>query len=165
VLRSAERACHTHSRSLPVQLCSCRLSPRFICRLLQCSPSSPCLRPNSLQSPRVGSRPGRAESMAVDPRQVVAGFLTLSMFVMLGNMIKHDHFSPVTEVYFFPFPTLAFLSWVWWPLVGSLFLELRLIWWRVANLCAPRISRSFRRIRVVWATGFRWRGIDSVVGL
>ncbi|ONM56039.1 O-fucosyltransferase family protein [Zea mays] len=35
--------------------------------------------------------------MAVDPRQVVAGFLTLSMFVMLGNMIKHDHFSPVTE--------------------------------------------------------------------
>jgi hypothetical protein len=36
--------------------------------------------------------------MAVDPRQVVAGFLTLSMFVMLGNMIKHDHFSPGTEV-------------------------------------------------------------------
>uniref|UniRef100_A0A0E0M2Y9 O-fucosyltransferase family protein n=1 Tax=Oryza punctata TaxID=4537 RepID=A0A0E0M2Y9_ORYPU len=32
--------------------------------------------------------------MAVDPRQVVAGFLTLSMFVMLGNMIKHDHFTP-----------------------------------------------------------------------
>jgi hypothetical protein len=58
--------------------------------------------------------------MAVDPRQVVAGFLTLSMFVMLGNMIKHDHFSPVTEVYFPPSPlSLAFLSWVWWPLVGS----------------------------------------------
>ncbi|CAN6218233.1 unnamed protein product [Urochloa humidicola] len=37
--------------------------------------------------------------MAVDPRQVVAGFLTLSMFVMLGNMIKHDHFtSPGTEL-------------------------------------------------------------------
>jgi hypothetical protein len=35
--------------------------------------------------------------MAVDPRQVAAGFLTLSMFVMLGNMIKHDHFSS-TEV-------------------------------------------------------------------
>jgi hypothetical protein len=32
-------------------------------------------------------------SMAVDPRQLVAGFLTLSMFLMLGNMIKHDHFS------------------------------------------------------------------------
>jgi hypothetical protein len=31
--------------------------------------------------------------MAVDPRQLVAGFLTLSMFLMLGNMIKHDHFS------------------------------------------------------------------------
>ncbi|KAK3130452.1 hypothetical protein QOZ80_6BG0493630 [Eleusine coracana subsp. coracana] len=36
--------------------------------------------------------------MAVDPRQVVAGFLTLSMFVMLGNMIKHDHFSSGTEL-------------------------------------------------------------------
>lgn len=34
----------------------------------------------------------------VDPRQVVAGFLTLSMFVMLGNMIKHDHFTPASEV-------------------------------------------------------------------
>jgi hypothetical protein len=34
----------------------------------------------------------------VDPRQVVAGFLTLSMFVMLGNMIKHDHFTSVSEV-------------------------------------------------------------------
>ncbi|KAL5201498.1 hypothetical protein ABZP36_035852 [Zizania latifolia] len=35
--------------------------------------------------------------MAVDPRQVVAGFLTLSMFVMLGNMIKHDHFTPPAQ--------------------------------------------------------------------
>ncbi|VAI34081.1 unnamed protein product [Triticum turgidum subsp. durum] len=34
----------------------------------------------------------------VDPRQVLAGFLTLSMFVMLGNMIKHDHFTSVSEV-------------------------------------------------------------------
>ncbi|XP_047047165.1 protein MANNAN SYNTHESIS-RELATED 1-like [Lolium rigidum] len=34
----------------------------------------------------------------VDPRQVVAGFLTLSMFVMLGNMIKHDHFTSVSEL-------------------------------------------------------------------
>ncbi|KAI4988740.1 hypothetical protein ZWY2020_036057 [Hordeum vulgare] len=33
----------------------------------------------------------------VDPRQVLAGFLTLSMFVMLGNMIKHDHFTSVSE--------------------------------------------------------------------
>lgn len=30
--------------------------------------------------------------MAFDPRQVVAAFLTLSMFIMLGNMIKQDHF-------------------------------------------------------------------------
>ncbi|KAL4182301.1 hypothetical protein AMTRI_Chr12g275300 [Amborella trichopoda] len=30
--------------------------------------------------------------MAVDPRQVVGAFLTLSMFAMLANMIKKDHF-------------------------------------------------------------------------
>ncbi|KAL7162863.1 hypothetical protein ACSBR2_043188 [Camellia fascicularis] len=36
--------------------------------------------------------------MAVDPRQVLAGFLTITMFVMLGNMIKRDHFdSPKTN--------------------------------------------------------------------
>ncbi|KAK4479220.1 hypothetical protein RD792_014731 [Penstemon davidsonii] len=33
--------------------------------------------------------------MAVDPRQVLAGVLTLTMFVMLGNMIKRDHFDSV----------------------------------------------------------------------
>ncbi|KAJ0965603.1 hypothetical protein J5N97_026741 [Dioscorea zingiberensis] len=30
--------------------------------------------------------------MAVDPRQVLAAILTISMFAMLGNMIKRDHF-------------------------------------------------------------------------
>ena len=30
--------------------------------------------------------------MGVDLRQVVAGILTLTMFVMLGHMIKRDHF-------------------------------------------------------------------------
>ncbi|KAK1316351.1 Uncharacterized protein QJS10_CPA05g02399 [Acorus calamus] len=30
--------------------------------------------------------------MAVDPRQIVGAFLTLSMFAMLGNMVKKDHF-------------------------------------------------------------------------
>ena len=30
--------------------------------------------------------------MAMDPRQVIAAILTLSMFAMLGNMIKKDHF-------------------------------------------------------------------------
>ncbi|CAN4100026.1 unnamed protein product [Withania somnifera] len=30
--------------------------------------------------------------MAVDPRQVVAGVLTVTMFVMLGNMIMREHF-------------------------------------------------------------------------
>ncbi|KAJ3696494.1 hypothetical protein LUZ61_000199 [Rhynchospora tenuis] len=33
--------------------------------------------------------------MAVDPRQLVAGFLTISMFVMVGNMIKRDHFDTI----------------------------------------------------------------------
>ncbi|KAG5601868.1 hypothetical protein H5410_033238 [Solanum commersonii] len=33
--------------------------------------------------------------MAVDPRQIVAGVLTVTMFVMLGNMITRDHFYPV----------------------------------------------------------------------
>ncbi|XP_072977159.1 protein MANNAN SYNTHESIS-RELATED 1-like [Typha angustifolia] len=36
--------------------------------------------------------------MAVDPRQVLGGFLTLSMFVMLGNMIKRDHFDDTDVV-------------------------------------------------------------------
>ncbi|KAI0511119.1 hypothetical protein KFK09_011742 [Dendrobium nobile] len=30
--------------------------------------------------------------MAVDPRQILGAFLTISMFAMLGNMIKRDHF-------------------------------------------------------------------------
>lgn len=33
--------------------------------------------------------------MAVDARQVVAAFLTIAMFVMLGSMIKRDHFDNV----------------------------------------------------------------------
>lgn len=37
---------------------------------------------------------GSEEEMAVDPRQLVAGVLTITMFVMLGNMIKRDHFDP-----------------------------------------------------------------------
>nr|GMC77361.1 protein MANNAN SYNTHESIS-RELATED 2 isoform X1 [Ipomoea batatas] len=35
--------------------------------------------------------------MAVDPRQIVAGVLTVTMFVMLGNMIKRDHFDSLQE--------------------------------------------------------------------
>ncbi|KAH7674738.1 GDP-fucose protein O-fucosyltransferase protein [Dioscorea alata] len=30
--------------------------------------------------------------MAIDPRHILAGILTLAMFAMLGNMIKKDHF-------------------------------------------------------------------------
>lgn len=33
--------------------------------------------------------------MAVDPRQVLGAALTLSMFAMLGNMIKKDHFDTI----------------------------------------------------------------------
>ncbi|CAI9114542.1 OLC1v1015289C1 [Oldenlandia corymbosa var. corymbosa] len=33
--------------------------------------------------------------MAFDPRQVLAGVLTVTMFVMLGNMIKRDHFDSI----------------------------------------------------------------------
>lgn len=35
--------------------------------------------------------------MGFDLKQVVAGILTLTMFVMLGNMIKRDHFDSVEE--------------------------------------------------------------------
>ncbi|KAL3644140.1 hypothetical protein CASFOL_012072 [Castilleja foliolosa] len=41
--------------------------------------------------------------MAVDLRQVMAAFLTFSMFVMLGNMIKKDHIDPLFE----PLPELT----------------------------------------------------------
>lgn len=37
--------------------------------------------------------------MGVDPRQILAGFLTVTMFVMLANMIKREHFDSVS-----PFP-------------------------------------------------------------
>lgn len=33
--------------------------------------------------------------MAIDPRQVLAGVLTVTMFVMLGHMIKREHFDSV----------------------------------------------------------------------
>ncbi|GER41796.1 O-fucosyltransferase family protein [Striga asiatica] len=35
--------------------------------------------------------------MAIDLKQVMAAFLTFSMFVMLGNMIKKDHIDPLWE--------------------------------------------------------------------
>ncbi|XP_022964123.1 protein MANNAN SYNTHESIS-RELATED 2-like [Cucurbita moschata] len=41
--------------------------------------------------------------MGVDLRQVLAGILTLTMFLMLGHMIKRDHFDSVQEK--FPGPT------------------------------------------------------------
>ncbi|KAG6513056.1 hypothetical protein ZIOFF_023363 [Zingiber officinale] len=43
-----------------------------------------------------GGAGGICCAMAVDARQVLAGFLTMAMFVMLGNMIKRDHFDSVT---------------------------------------------------------------------
>ncbi|XP_057548278.1 protein MANNAN SYNTHESIS-RELATED 1-like [Amaranthus tricolor] len=37
-------------------------------------------------------------SIMVDPRQILAGFLTVTMFVMLAHMIKRDHFSSHSQV-------------------------------------------------------------------
>lgn len=37
-------------------------------------------------------------SIMADPRQILAGFLTVTMFVMLAHMIKRDHFSSHSEV-------------------------------------------------------------------
>ncbi|GMH17551.1 hypothetical protein Nepgr_019392 [Nepenthes gracilis] len=34
----------------------------------------------------------------VDPRQILAGFLTFTMFAMLAHMIKREHFDSVAEV-------------------------------------------------------------------
>ena len=34
----------------------------------------------------------------VDPRQILAAFLTITMFVMLGTMIKRDHFDSHSQV-------------------------------------------------------------------
>ena len=41
--------------------------------------------------------------MGVDLRQVVAAILTLTMFVMLGNMIKRDHFDSAEVCSSFPY--------------------------------------------------------------
>lgn len=48
----------------------------------------------------------------IDLRQVMAAFLTFSMFVMLGNMIKRDHIDPllVTFRIFLPLIWFVFLS-------------------------------------------------------
>ena len=37
----------------------------------------------------------REGEMGVDLRQIVAGILTVTMFVMLAHMIKRDHFDYV----------------------------------------------------------------------
>ncbi|XP_010276723.1 PREDICTED: uncharacterized protein At1g04910-like [Nelumbo nucifera] len=36
--------------------------------------------------------------MAVDPKQILSAFLTLTMFGLIVNMIKRDHFDPVEKV-------------------------------------------------------------------
>ncbi|KAL9247227.1 hypothetical protein vseg_020680 [Gypsophila vaccaria] len=37
-------------------------------------------------------------SVVVDPRQILAGFLTVTMFVMLAHMIRREHFSSHSQV-------------------------------------------------------------------
>ncbi|KMS97216.1 hypothetical protein BVRB_7g177680 [Beta vulgaris subsp. vulgaris] len=44
----------------------------------------------------------------VDPRQILAGFLTVTMFVMLAHMIRRDHFSSHSEVRMTPFPMTSY---------------------------------------------------------
>lgn len=58
--------------------------------------------------------------MGVDMRQIVAGILTLTMFVMLGNMIKRDHFDSV-EVS----PTLWSTLWHMHRLIFSIYCVIR----------------------------------------
>lgn len=44
--------------------------------------------------------------MGIDPRQIVAGVLTVTMFLMLGNMVKREHFdAPISHhvCFFFSF--------------------------------------------------------------
>lgn len=43
--------------------------------------------------------------MGIDPRQIVASVLTVTMFVMLVDMIKRQHFdSPISNVCFYVSP-------------------------------------------------------------
>ncbi|XP_074294747.1 protein MANNAN SYNTHESIS-RELATED 1-like [Silene latifolia] len=44
-------------------------------------------------------------SVAADPRQILAGFLTVTMFVMLAHMIKREHFDSFSKVDISPLQT------------------------------------------------------------
>lgn len=92
--------------------------------------------------------------MAVDPRQVVAGFLTLSMFVMLGNMIKHDHFSPANEVHL-PLP---------FPLSHSPFLGLVAAHWFLIRWCFANLLRG-SAVRFGESVLFGRGGTDGAIDL
>lgn len=69
-------------------------------------PTSSLLR-GFIEKVRDWSRREKKEEMGVDLRQVVAAVLTLTMFVMLGNMIKRDHFDSLQVT---PFSLHIFLS-------------------------------------------------------
>ena len=47
-------------------------------------------------------------SVLVDPRQILAGFLTFTMFAMLAHMIKREHFD--SKVYLFLSHFIFFIS-------------------------------------------------------
>ena len=53
-------------------------------------------------------------SIMVDPRQILAGFLTVTMFVMLAHMIKRDHFSSHSQVgfLFYDFFFIGFINFI-----------------------------------------------------
>lgn len=54
----------------------------------------------------------------IDLRQVMAAFLTFSMFVMLGNMIKRDHIDPLLVTF------RIFLPLIWFVFLSSFFLAI-----------------------------------------
>lgn len=51
--------------------------------------------------------------MGVDLRQVVAGILTVTMFVMLGHMIKRDHFDYVEVSPYYPLQCFTHYCCIW----------------------------------------------------
>ncbi|GAB4841885.1 hypothetical protein Ancab_011840 [Ancistrocladus abbreviatus] len=56
-------------------------------------------RRETSSSSKLGAAVGAwISSIMVDPRQILAGFLTLTMFAMLAHMIKREHFDSVSQV-------------------------------------------------------------------
>lgn len=77
---------------------------------------------------------GVKKMSTMDLRQALAGLLTLSMFIMLGNMIKKDHFDYSYEVslYTFTFVCLVSLIHFFFCLEKLIYIYAKeIIWWDV----------------------------------